>query len=382
MNERTILIGEYLSGGYCISELARRRGVSRKTAFKWIERYEQEGWEGLRDQSRAPHHQPRAISPQMEQRILELKARWPLWGAPKIHVKLQGYSGCPSESTVSNVLQRHGLSRPVRRRRRATPSEGPLSYGEGPNQVWCADFKGWFRTGDGRRCEPLTISDAHSRYLLCCQTVGTTTAMVTVQPMFEATFREYGLPEMIRTDNGPPFASNGFAGLTTLSVWWLKLCIGLQRIQPGQPQQNGRHERMHRTLKEATAKPPRANLAQQQKAFDRFRWEYNEERPHEALGQKPPATLYEASPREFPTRLPSPEYPEQWSVRKVHPGGQVRWQGQKVHVSHALIGQHVAFNPIDDGLWAVYFGKMELAHWDEWSKRIVPVKILPIELKL
>jgi putative transposase len=379
MDERTKLIGEYLSGGYSLSELARRRGISRKTAFKWIERYEQEGLKGLEDQSRAPHHQARAISEQMEQRILELKARWPNWGAPKIHVKLQHYSDCPSESTVSNVLQRHGLSRKARRRQRATPSQQPLVHCEGPNQVWCADFKGWFRTGDGKRCEPLTISDAHSRYLLCCQAIGTTTAMVTVRPLFEATFREYGLPEAIRTDNGPPFASHGLAGLTELSVWWLKLGIGLERIEPGQPQQNGRHERMHRTLKEATAQPPRRTLAQQQQAFDSFRQEYNQERPHEALGQKPPATLYEPSRRDFPERLPLMDYPEEWQKRKVSPGGQMRWKGLKVQVSHALVDQFVGLKPIAEGLWAVYFGTLELGQWDERTERLLPIKELPSE---
>lgn len=376
MDERTKLIGEYLSGGYSISELARRRGVSRKTAFKWIERYQEHGWEGLEDRSRAPHHQARAISEQMEQRILEFKARWPHWGAPKIHVKLQHYSDCPSESTISNVLQRHGLSRKARRRHRATPSQQPLVHCEDSNQVWCADFKGWFRTGDGQRCEPLTISDAHSRYLLCCQAIGTTTAMVTVRPIFEATFREYGLPQAIRTDNGPPFASRGLAGLTELSVWWLRLGIGLERIQPGQPQQNGRHERMHRTLKEATAKPPRRTLALQQKAFEAFRQEYNHERPHEALGQKPPGSLYVPSRRDFPERLAEMQYPEEWQKRKVCAGGQIRWNGVKVAVSHALIHQIVGLKPIGDGVWALYFGTLELGQWDQRDGRLVPVKEL------
>lgn len=381
MNERTILIGEYLSGGYSISELARRRAISRKTAIKWLERYRQHGWEGLEDQSRAPHHQAQAISEPMEQRILELKARWPTWGAPKIRVKLQHYEDCPSESTVSNVLQRHGLSRKLRRRHRATPSQEPLAHCEGANQVWCADFKGWFRTGDGKRCEPLTISDAYSRYLLCCQVVGTTTAMVTVQPLFEATFREYGLPEAIRTDNGPPFASHGLAGLTELSVWWLRLGIGLERIQPGQPQQNGRHERMHRTLKEATARPPCRSLALQQRAFDAFRQEYNHERPHEALGQQPPASLYVPSRRDFPKRLAPVEYPEDWQRRRVSAGGQIKWNGSKVAVSHALVEQIVGLKPTGDALWALYFGNLELGQWDERRKRLVPVEKLPAQAK-
>ncbi len=376
MNERTIMIGEYLSGGYSISQLARRRGISRKTAFKWIARYQQQGWEGLKDQSRAPQHHVNAISGEMEQRILELKARWPLWGAPKLHVKLQAYADCPSESTVSHVLQRHGLSRKVRHRWRATPSRQPFGQCAGPNEVWCADFKGWFRTGDGQRCEPLTISDAHSRYLLCCQGIGTTTGMVTVKPLFEATFREYGLPTAIRTDNGPPFASHGLAGLTELSVWWLRLGIDLERIEPGQPQQNGRHERMHRTLKEATAKPPRRNLQLQQKAFDAFRREYNQQRPHEALGQKPPGSVYVPSLRDYPERLEELVYPDDWQKRKVSVGGQMKWTGRKVQVSHALIDQLIGLKPIGDGVWLMYFGSLELGQWDERHWRLVPVRTL------
>jgi transposase InsO family protein len=377
MNERTMLIGEYLSGNYSVSELACRRGISRKTAWKWIERYEQEGSGGLADRSRAPHHQAQGISEEMEQRILELKARWPNWGAPKIHVKLQDYAGCPSESTVSNVLRRHGLSRRLRRHPRATPSRQPFAHCEGPNQVWCADFKGWFRTGDGKRCEPLTITDAYSRYLLCCQGIGTSSGRITVQPLFIATFREYGMPQAIRTDNGAPFASSGLAGLTELSVWWLRLGIRLERIEPAKPQQNGRHERMHRTLKEATAKPPWGNLTLQQKAFDAFRQEYNQERPHEALGQKPPSSCYVPSRRDYPERLEEMEYPEEWEKRRVSPGGQMKWDGWKVQVSHALVNQLIGLEPMGDGLWRIYFGSLELGQFDERKRRVLPIKKLP-----
>jgi transposase InsO family protein len=368
------MVGEYLSGGYSISELARRRGISRKTAYKWIERYEEKGAGGLEDQSRAPHHQARAISEAMEQRILELKARWPLWGAPKLHVRLSEQGASLSESTVSNVLQRHGLCRKRRRASQATSSPPPLGEGRGPNEIWSADFKGWFRTGDGRRCEPLTISDHYSRYLLCCQGIGTTSGRVTVQPLFEATFREYGLPEAIRTDNGSPFASSGLAGLTGLSVWWIRLGIRLERIEPGQPQQNGRHERMHRTLKEATARPPRWNLRAQQKAFDLFRKEYNEERPHEALGQKPPASWYGSSRREYPGRLEELEYPDDWQKRRVSPGGQMRWKGARVQVSHALVDQIIGLQPAGEGLWTVYFGSLELGQLDERRRRLLPAR--------
>jgi putative transposase len=377
MNERTLLLGEYLSGDYSVSELARRRGLSRKSAYKWIQRYEELGWEGLTDRPRAPHHHPNAVCVEVEQQILEWKARQPLWGAPKIHAQFQGQAGGPSESTVSNILERHGLTRKVRRRSRATPSQAPLGHCERPNQVWSADFKGWFRTGDGRRCDPLTISDAHTRYLLRCQGLGGGTGTAAVRPLFIATFREYGMPEALRTDNGPPFASTGLAGLTELSVWWIRLGLRLERIRPGQPQENGRHERMHRTLKEAVARPPRSTLGAQQKAFDAFRHHYNEERPHEALGQIPPGRVYEPSTRDYPARLPEQRgYPDDWEKRHVRLGGQMRWKGSVVFLNHALWDQVVGLKPIDDGRWALYFEDVQLGELDERRRRVQRVKTL------
>jgi transposase InsO family protein len=369
-DERTIMISEYLSGDYSISQLARRRGVSRKTVHKWVERYEQNSEEGLSDLSRAPRHHPNAIAQEMEQRILGWKARYPLWGAPKIHSKLRPLADCPAESTVSNVLQRWGLTRPVRRRRqssvRAPSSEAP----SGPNALWCADFKGWFRTGDGQRCDPLTISDAFSRYLLCCRGIRGTTGVVAVKPWFEATFRQYGMPRAIRTDNGSPFASMGLGGLSALSVWWVRLGIQLDRIEPGCPQQNGRHERMHRTLKEAVANPPRSNLRTQQQSFDAFRQEYNQERPHEALGQKPPASVYQPANRDFPERLREPEYPDEWLVRAVRQNGEIKWKGKKIYLNPALSGQPVGLEPVDDGVWRLHFMTVELGQFNERDGKV------------
>src|SRR6266568_4500881 len=377
MNERVIMISEYLSGDYSISDLSRRYGVSRRSVYKWIERHKDQGWAGLADLSRAPHHHPNALSPELEHLILQWKQERPLWGAPKIHAKLLALPGCPSESTVSNVLQRHGLTRKTRRRRQATPSEQPFAHCLGANELWCADFKGWFSTGDGRRCDPLTISDAHTRYLLRCQATGGTTGVSAVKPLFIATFREFGMPGAIRTDNGTPFASTGLGGLTALSVWWLRLGIRLERIMPGQPQQNGRHERMHRTLKEATASPPRSTLPLQQRAFDEFRREYNEQRPHEALGQKLPATVYAPSPRDYPERLPAPRgYPLEWRVRAVREAGQMKWRGRNVMLTKALWGQEIGLKPIADGLWAIYFEALELGEFDERQWRVRPVKTL------
>ena len=296
--EREAFIGEYQSAGFGLAELARRFGISRKTAYKWVERFREGNWAGLADRSRAPRNRPTAMKEAMEQKVLEMKAKWPRWGAPKILVKLRGQLGeepCPSESSISRVLRRHGLVKPQGRRR--ARAQGTVLEGyTGPNAIWCVDFKGWFATGDGVICTPLTITDGFSRYLLRCQGLNAGTGGFIVRPILETTMREYGVPGAIRTDNGPPFASVGLAGLSELSVWWLRLGIRVERSRPGCPQDNGRHERMHRTLKEATAQPPSANARGQQRAFDEFRREFNEERPHEALGGQTPASVYAPSP--------------------------------------------------------------------------------------
>jgi putative transposase len=380
MNERVKLIGDFLSGEWSISELALEYGVSRKTVYKWVDRYKCGGSEALEDRSRAAHVHPNQVSAEVERRVLELKAARPLWGAPKLRTKLLQALGndlCPAESTISAILQRNGLSRIVRRRRRATPSESPLSHCQTANEVWCADFKGWFETKDGRRCTPLTISDGHSRYLLKCQGLADHTGFVAVQPVFIQTFREFGLPQAIRTDNGPPFATLALGGLSALSVWWIRLGIRPERIEPGCPQQNGRHERMHRTLNEATAKPPRKNLSIQQKAFEDFRREYNEERPHEALGQQPPAVFYEPSLISYPERLPKQRgYPDDWEKRMVRKGGQMKWKGHDVRITDALWGQEIGLKPIGEAAWAVYFEEFEIGLFDEITLRVHPVKRL------
>lgn len=363
IDERTSMISEYLSGDYSIAELARRRGISRKTAHKWIGRYLADGGGGLGDRSRAPRHHPHALSEAMEGMILAWKARRPGWGAPKIHSKLWSQPDCPAESTVSNVLRRHGLSRRQRRRLPAPPYAGPLVTAGKANEVWCVDFKGWFRLGNGRRCDPLTLSDAWSRYLLCCQGICGPTGWLTVRPLLVEVFREYGLPQRIRSDNGAPFASSGLGGLSPLAVWWLQLGIGLERIQPGHPEQNGRHERIHRTLKETVS--IRTTLRRQQAAFDDFRRDYNEERPHEALGQQPPASVYAPSVRAYPERLPRAEYPTAWVKRSVRSNGEIKWNGELVYVSQSLAGHWVGLEPVAEELWRIYFMHHPLAWLDE-----------------
>ena len=244
----------------------------------------------------------------------------------------------PAASTMGTLLAREGLVVGRKKRRRTAPYREPLAHADGANRVWCGDFKGWFRTGDGERIDPLTISDAYSRYLLRCQAVEKTDT-ARVQAIFEAAFREYGLPQAIRTDNGAPFASRALAGLSRLAVWWMKLGIVPERIEAGHPEQNGRHERMHRTLKQETAQPPAANRREQQRALDRFRKEYNQVRPHEALGMRTPGAVYQSSPRRFPARVPEPEYPESMLVRTIGHKGQIRWKKQEVFVSEVLWGE-------------------------------------------
>jgi len=371
MEERYRMIQE-LENGCGISEVSRAYGVTRDTVYLWRDRYRAEGVEGLRDQSRAPHRHPNQVTEEIEDLVVAERRKHPSWGAPKIRALLEREhpgKATPATSTIGAILKRNGLTGPRKRRPRSRPTEGPLEPIRGVNEVWSADFKGWFRTRDGRRIDPLTISDNHSRCLLRCQCLKAATAAC-CRPVFEAAFREFGLPERLRTDNGAPFGSNGESGLTGLTVWWIKLGIRPERIEPGKPQQNGRHERMHRTLKQETASPPAANRRRQQERFDRFREEYNEVRPHQALGQTTPASWYEPSPRAYPERLLEPEYPAGWPVRRVSAGGQIRWRGPLVFVSHALAGERVGLEPIGEGCWRLWFSFYEIGWFSEHEPRV------------
>jgi putative transposase len=261
----------------------------------------------------------------------------------------------------------------VRRAHHATPTRDPLRHAQAPNDVWTIDLKGEFSMGDTLRCSPLTVCDAFSRYFLICQGYAQPPAFASVQASLIKAFKEFGLPGAIRSDNGTPFACCGLGGLTQLSVWWVRLGIRLERIEPGQPEQNGRHERAHRTLKEATAHPPRQNLPAQQQAFDEFLREYNEERPHEALSQKTPAQVYARSARAYPARLPEPrEYPGDWPRRRVSGSGAISYRGQAIRVTQALWNEDVGLKPVGDGLWAVYFEHLELGLYDERLGKVRP----------
>ena len=375
MDERLQFIEECKSQEWSMAEVCRRFEISRKTGYKWLDRYESGGADALKDGSHAPHSNPRQVLEEVEDAIVQARAKHPHWGPVKLRAWLDRTAPeiqWPAPSTIGEILHRHGLAVPQKKRLKATPNSEPLKHAVGPNLVWCADFKGWFRCQDGSRCDPLTITDAYSRFLLRCQAAKHPDIGYT-KPLFEATFREYGLPESIRIDNGAPFASVGIGGLSELSVWWIKLGIRPERIEPGKPAQNGRHERMHRTLKQEPAQPPRANPREQQKAFDEFRQEYNCDRPHQALHGKSPADCYQDSLRPYRSRLHPVEYPAGWQTRQVSPGGQIRWNQAYVFVGRALSGEPIGLELVDDGKWRVWFSFYELGIFDE-NKLLIRAK--------
>jgi putative transposase len=366
VDERMLLISEYLKGERGMTDLCREFGVSRKTAYKWVARYKVDGPAGLADKSRAPLNHPARLDSVVVEALLDARRAHPHWGARKVLAWLsrkQPELERPVASTVSAIFAKYGLSRTRQARRRAPPYTDPFSDATVPNQLWCTDFKGDFRTGDGRRCYPLTLTDACSRMLLRC-TALPSTKVGGVRPVFERAFREFGLPERIRTDNGSPFASRGAGGLSGLSIWWVKLGIHHERIQPGHPEQNGRHERMHRTLKQETLRPPAGTFRKQQTRFDSFLREYNEERPHESLDDRPPASVYAPSTREFPRRLETPSYPGTFQTRKVAASGRIRWNGVHVTINHALEGEWIGIER-RDGVHQVYFADVSLGFMDD-----------------
>lgn len=374
MSRRVQFIAAFDSCQYTMTELCERFGISRKTGYKWANRYEKAGLEGLKDRSRAPKSCPHSTSQELSEKLLELRRSHPTWGSRKLLAwlsKREPEAIWPAASTVDGILKRHGLVEERGRSRRSWPPSGrPSVQTEAPNQVWSCDFKGQFRTGDGRLCYPLTVADGFSRFLLAIQGLDSV-AGAEVWLVFQRLFREYGLPEAIRSDNGSPFASaSAVARLSHLSVQWVKLGIRLERIEPGHPEQNGRHERMHRTLKQETARPPAASRSAQQERFDQFRSLYNEQRPHEALGQQTPAQFYRPSLRPYPSKISPPDYPGHFEVRWVRPNGGIKWQGQFLFLSQALSGERVGLEETADGVWTVYFGTLLLARFDEKERTL------------
>ena len=366
MDQRIRMIVDYDSGDYTIAELGRMYNVSRPTVYKWLGRHRAEGVGGLGDRSRAPRHHPHAVPAEIIEAVVAYRTLHPTFGPKKILARLQTehpQTEWPARSTIAAILRRHGLVADGRRRRRTPPYTQPFANCDGPNAVWCLDHMGWFLTGDGAKCEPLTLTDAFSRYLFRCQVVANK-GLAPTQAVLTAVFREHGLPDAIRSDNGSPFASRGIGGLSRLSVWLIRLGITPERIEPGRPDQNGRHERMHRTVQQATARPAQQTLRRQQCAFDTFRREYNHERPHEGLGMATPAAVYRPSSRPFPRRLPAMEYPSGLVTRMMQSRGEFHWRGERVFLGEALSGQRIGLERISDEHWLVYFCRHLLGVFD------------------
>lgn len=373
MRQRARFLLELSSCLYTMTELCSRFGISRKTGYKWADRFAEEESLDLLDRSRRPRSCPHRTPEAVEAQLVELRRKHPTWGPLKLRARLQDQFPeveWPAPSTIGDVLKRRGLvrARPAGRTSPRAPLS-PLTEATTANEVWTSDFKGQFRTGDRRQCYPLTVVDLCSRYILGIR------ALESVQGagawrVFERLFEEYGLPSAIRTDNGSPFASISVGRLSWLSVRWLKLGIRLERIRPGHPEENGSHERMHRTLKDETARPPAANALLQQVRFDAFRGVYNEERPHEALGQKPPASRYQASSRLYSGKIPEPEYAGHLEVRTVTTKGYFKWRGGEIFVSEALAGERIGLEETADGVWSVSFCTVLLARFDERERKL------------
>jgi putative transposase len=373
MDQRVAFIAEWLRDESPITELAARFGISRKTAYKWIARYEADPRTGLLELSRAPKVHGRAKPDALRDAVLALRRRYPHWGPKKLRAILEEREPTqvwPAASTMGEWLRAAGLSETRRRTKYVVPLTQPLAAAQAPNDVWTADFKGWFRTGDGTRCDPLTLIDACSRFVLCCRI--TAQSQGGVRPWFERAFREYGLPRALRTDNGSPFASTGPARLTRVAVWWLKLGIQLDRIDPGHPEQNGRHERFHLTLQQEATRTPAATLRTQQQRFDRLRREFNDERPHEALGQQPPARVYVASTRPYPSTPAEPWYDATHDVRRVSDNGCIKWEGERIFVSEAVSDELVGLVETERGDRLVRFMQVELGRIDRTTRRFTP----------
>jgi putative transposase len=373
MDERTRFIATLLEGMYSIAELSERFSITRQCGDKWWRRYQAEGFAGLADKSRAPHHCPHKTSAAVARALIELRRKHPGWGPATLiaHLeKLQPDLRLPAPSTVGDLLKREGLVKPRRRRAKPVAGAGGAVRTGSANAVWTADYKGQFRTRDGKYCYPLTIQDSHTRFLLACDAL-LSTKTEEAQPCFERVFREYGLPRVMHTDNGPPFASSTPLRLTRLNVWWIRLGITPQRSRPGCPQDNARHERMHRDLNPARF-PPAEHQAGQQRRFDAVREEIDHVRPHHALGMSTPAELYVPSERPMPERIPEPEYPAHFEVRRVRSTGVFRLHGREVFLSEVLPKEAIGLEEIADGVWSIFYYHVQLARFDERDGRLHP----------
>lgn len=372
MDQKTQFIADYLRELFSFTELCQRYGVSRKTGYKWVARYVTQGPPGLDDRPRAPHEIPHRTPQKIIDALLELRQLHPSWGAGKLLVKLARRHPTwklPARSTVYDLLRPYGVIQP--RRRRSYPGHPGKSQrtSNEPNDIWCCDFKGQFKMGNGKYCYPLTITDHKSRFLLACQSLPSV-ATAGVKPVYTRIFREYGLPKFMRSDNGTPFSSTAIARLSELSAWWIQLGILPDLIEPGKPQQNGRHERMHRTLKDEATRPSAHSSPAQQRKFNKFIQEYNYDRPHEALDMDTPGSHYDYSNREFPETIKPFEYPDRFEVRYVSANGGIRWHNQWVCISHVCAGQYIGFEQIDFRLWEVFYGPVKIGRFHEDKMRL------------
>src|SRR6266850_1089649 len=367
VEQRERFIRDHRAGLYMMTELCARYDVSRKTGYKWLERFDEAGRRGLQDRSRAPHHCPPRIATAVAAVICAARRQHPSWGPAKLVAWLRPrYPAVawPAVSTAGDLLARRGLVKKRRRRRHYQHPGVVPALTTQPNDLWTADFKGHFRTRDAIYCYPLTIADQHTRYLLACHGLLSTKGQG-VRPVFDRLFREYGLPRAIRTDNGVPFATTGIHGLSQLNVWWLRLGIQHQRILPAHPQQNGAHERMHKTLKAEAIRPARSRLATQQRAFNRFRDEYNHERPHQSLRGRTPGSLYVPSARTYTGELPPFDYPGHFIVKRVTNAGTFRFKKRVLFIANGLIHHTVGLEEVHDGIWSIYFCRVLIGRLDE-----------------
>lgn len=374
VSERHQFLTAWLTGRHTMTALCRACRISRKTGHKWANRLKAEGMNDLSDRSKARHQQAHKTPDDVIQVLIDTKFTFPDWGPRKVVAYLnntQPNGHWPAHSTVSHLFAQHGLVKPRGNRRYKAPARSaPLSHATEPNRVWSVDFKGDFLLGDQKRCYPLTVFDNHSRYLFDCKGLYKPRTEPVIEA-FEHLFCEYGLPDYLRSDNGAPFASTRIGGLSRFSLWLLKRGVMPERIRPGHPQENGRHERFHRSLKAAVCNPPKANLLAQQQAFNEYKESYNHYRPHEALNNQPPSHYYQPSTRAYTGKEIEFEYPDDYVIRKIRSDGNMKWKQAPVYVANLLAGEYVGLEPLDGDCWMVYLSGLKLGMLDEREKRII-----------
>jgi putative transposase len=374
--ERTKFINALLTKRLTMTEACRQFGISRKTGYKVKARHAKTGMAGLADAPRAPKKHPNQSTPETEAAVLRVRKAHPTWGSKKILTTLDRErpdGDWPARSTVDAILKRAGVVEPRSKRQRRQPSAPPFVAAAAPNDVWSIDYKCWFRVRDGTRCDPLTVNDAFSRASIVCHAM-VAPKLGDVRRRLEETFGAFGLPRFMLSDSGPPFGSSGLGRLSRLGVWLVRIGVVPVLIEPGRPDQNGRHERFHETLKAETASPPSGSIRSQQAAFDRFQQTYNEERPHEALGMKTPAEVHELSTRQLPVDPPPHRYGDGFEHRSVRPDGAIKWAGSQVFVGEAFAGEVIGLTAVDDGLWHLHLGPLRVGVLHERSRTIVPLE--------